>query len=278
MPTQNKATLKNYFNAGDTPTEQEFANFIDSTVLKVNGMLPDVNGEVTVTDITGTAGGVTGNIPIGQVTGLQAEINDKVTASTLKTVNGVSLLNGPGNIVVDSAPTKIIAIPKDDYVFGSSGSSSNAFPGTCDRFVLQSDRTYMFRGKYIIHTSGGASQTIRMTWAVGLPMVVTSMEFTVTTFSSAQNSLATNVSKIQISGIVWKTLNTETTLPTTTIEFEGVFRCTTGGGNFTPKLGFSTFPSETAPNVNTIKAGSYVEIVDIGHNLIDKAGPAGMIG
>lgn len=32
MSTTDRNTLKNYFNSGDTPTEKEFGNIIDSVV------------------------------------------------------------------------------------------------------------------------------------------------------------------------------------------------------------------------------------------------------
>jgi len=274
MPIQDKNTLKSYFNMGDRPTEQNFADLIDSTVSKVNNVLPDAQGNVTITNVS-TASTITGSITKSQVTGLQTDLDAKVNTSTLKTVNGTILTNGPGNVVIDGAPVKVVAIPNADYLIGSN--SSNAFPIECDRFVLASNKTYMLRGKYIIRTTGAASQTAVMSWAVGT-IVVTSLEYVVTSFSSALNAPANTVNKIQISGISGKTINAQTALPTTTVEFEGVLRCTTGGGTFTPKLTFSTFPSGTTPNVNTMKVGSFIEFIEIGNDLILKAGPPGMIG
>lgn len=49
MAQQNKTTLKSYFETGDKPTQQQFADLIDS----LSGTLKDTNGVMSTTDGSG---------------------------------------------------------------------------------------------------------------------------------------------------------------------------------------------------------------------------------
>lgn len=49
MAQQTKTTLKSYFETGDKPTEQQFADLIDS----LSGTLKDTNGVMSTTDDSG---------------------------------------------------------------------------------------------------------------------------------------------------------------------------------------------------------------------------------
>ena len=49
MAQQNKTTLKSYFETGDKPTQQQFADLIDS----LSGTLKDSNGVMSATDASG---------------------------------------------------------------------------------------------------------------------------------------------------------------------------------------------------------------------------------
>lgn len=49
MAQQNKTTLKSYFETGDKPTQQQFADLIDS----LSGTLKDTNGVMSATDALG---------------------------------------------------------------------------------------------------------------------------------------------------------------------------------------------------------------------------------
>ena len=49
MAQQNKTTLKSYFETGDKPTQQQFADLIDS----LSGTLKDTNGVMSTTDTSG---------------------------------------------------------------------------------------------------------------------------------------------------------------------------------------------------------------------------------
>lgn len=49
MAQQTKTTLKSYFETGDKPTQQQFADLIDS----LSGTLKDSNGVMSTTDASG---------------------------------------------------------------------------------------------------------------------------------------------------------------------------------------------------------------------------------
>lgn len=49
MAQQTKTTLKSYFETGDKPTQQQFADLIDS----LSGTLKDSNGVMSATDALG---------------------------------------------------------------------------------------------------------------------------------------------------------------------------------------------------------------------------------
>jgi len=300
MATQNRNTLKNYFNTGDRPTEQEFGDFIDSTVninedkadvstvidvndntsfvtpkstkklidthtvRKVNNVAADANGNVQVTNITGTASSITGSISKTQVTGLQADLDAKLNTNNVKTINSQTII-GTGNIDISAGgAVKLIAVPLNAYTIPAA-TSPNAFPTNCDTFKLQANKTYFFKGKYLI--ANGTSHTISMGWtATGL--VISSMEYVASLFSSNLNAFATALSQTQVSGTALKVLNSSTASPTTTIEFEGVLRCTTQG-NLTPIIAFST---PTTTPLSTMKVGSFIEFTEVGSNSVQTIG------
>ncbi len=353
MPTQDRNTLKNYFNSGDKPTEQQFSDLIDSivniaedktdlnaaidvdndasfvtpksakklidtyTVRKVNNTDPDENGNVQVTDIAGTAGSITGNIALNQVTDLQSGLDAKLNTSDIKTVNGQTLVGsgnvevtditgtagsitgnialnqvtdlqsgldaklntsdiktingqtlvGTGNIEITAgtgAPGRLIAIPSSPYTIPGT-TSPNAFPANCDTFTLQANMTYFFKGKYLI--ANGTSHTISIGWTT-TGLGITSMEYVARLFSSNLNAYATALSQTQVSGIALKVLNSSTASPTTTVEFEGVLRCTTEG-TITPLIAFST-PASTP--LSTMKVGSFIEFTEVGNNNVQNVG------
>jgi len=86
-------------------------------------------------------------------------------------------------------------------------------------------------------------------------------------YSAHANGIATSVSFVQVSGNNSKVLNVASTAVTTTIEFEGVMRCT-NGGVLTPLLTFSAAPG----GINQMKSGSFIEFTEIGTNLIQTVG------
>lgn len=291
-----RENLKGYFNTNDRPTEAQFAELIDSivhldenkastleveagtdngkfvtsqgakaSVLKfapvktINSTTSDANGNVVITNVTGTAGTITGSIAKTQVTGLVTDLNAKqatlVSGTNIKTINGNSIL-GAGNI---SVFPRIIAIPLDPFTLANSNAVQTAFPAGCDEITLVADKTYLFKGKFILST-GSTSHTTAIGWVSSGGLSVTSMEYVVRTFSSAANSVVSTVSNIQISGTNSKVINAADTAVTTTIEFEGVFRCKTTGGILKPQLTFSAAPGGT----NVMKVGSFIEFTEIG--------------
>jgi hypothetical protein len=92
------------------------------------------------------------------------------------------------------------------------------------------------------------------------------MEYVVQIFSSALNGISTS-SSVQVSGVANKVLNPTSSAVTTTIEFEGVLRCTTGGV-LTPQLAFSAAPGGT----NQMKVGSFIEFTEIGSDTVQTVG------
>lgn len=256
MPIQDKTTLKNYFNTGDTPTEQEFANLIDSTVLKVNGMLPDANGEVTVTNITGTATGVTGNIPIAQVSGLQAGLDSKMNLTTFKTVNG-QLITGDGNI--ELTPARHIGMIYDEYNIPVSQTVNNAFPSSLSTYSLLGSKTYFVRGRYII--LNGVAQNIGIGLPATTPANVHSLIYIVTAFAGSINGNTASSNRSQITGGGTQTLLTNVAAQAyATLEFEGIVRCI-GASDILPKV---TLSVNTVGS--TMKLGSFIEFTEVGNS------------
>jgi hypothetical protein len=312
MAKKNRPDLKGYFQTGDRPTQAQFEDFIDSKlnhiddkasqadiengsddekfvtslgaknavikhapVKKVNGISPNALGDVTITDITGSASTITGYITKSQVVGLDADLNAKqsllVSGTSIKTINNNSLL-GNGDIVISAGggAIKIIGIPSNSHPLTSSSAQQTAFPAGCDEFTLTANKTYFFKGKYLLST-GATSHTTSIGWlATGLN--ITSIEYVAKLFSSALNGSVTAMSIVQVSGTTLKAINTTgSTAVTTTIEFEGVLRCTTGG-ILKPILAFSAAPGGTT---NALKVGSFIEFTEIGDNTVVAVGTVG---
>lgn len=307
MATKNRTELKAYFETGKRPTEGEFEDLIDSKlnilndkaseteaenstidnkyltpktvkksvlafapVKKVNTLSPDSNGNITINNVSGTASTITGSISKNQVTGLETDLNGKqnvlTSGTTIKTINGQTIL-GSGDIVISgAAPVKLIAVLSAPFTLSNSNLDQNAFPSACDEFTLSSNKTYFFKGKYLLST-GTTTHTTAMNWIVSSGLAITSMEYVASIFSSALNTISTASSRVQISGIGSKVLNATSTAATTTIEFEGVLRCTTGG-KLTPQLKFSAAPGGT----NQMKIGSFIEFTEIGSDIIQTVG------
>lgn len=304
MATKNRGILKSYFETGKRPIQEEFENLIDSqlnieedkaseadaqndqidnkyltpktvkksietfaTVKKVNNITPDSNGNIVVTNVSGTASSITGTISKNQVTGLENDLNNKqnvlVSGTNVKTINGQSIV-GSGDLSV-SGPVKLIGILSSNFTLSNSNTSQNAFPPSSDAYTLTANKTYFFKGKFLI-TNGSISHTTAMGWVATTGLNITSMEYVVQIFSSALNGISTS-SSVQVSGVANKVLNATSSAVTTTIEFEGVLRCTTGGV-LTPQLAFSAAPGGT----NQMKVGSFIEFTEIGSDTVQTVG------
>ncbi|WP_026725809.1 hypothetical protein [Flavobacterium sasangense] len=304
MATKNRGILKSFFETGKRPIQEEFENLIDSqlnieedkaseadaqndqidnkyltpktvkksietfaTVKKVNNITPDSNGNIVVTNVSGTASSITGTISKNQVTGLENDLNNKqnvlVSGTNVKTINGQSIV-GSGDLSV-SGPVKLIGVLSSNFTLSNSNTSQNAFPPSSDAYTLTANKTYFFKGKFLI-TNGSISHTTAMGWVATTGLNITSMEYVVQIFSSALNGISTS-SSVQVSGVANKVLNATSSAVTTTIEFEGVLRCTTGGV-LTPQLAFSAAPGGT----NQMKVGSFIEFTEIGSDTVQTVG------
>ncbi|MDY0088731.1 MAG: hypothetical protein RBR78_00025 [Flavobacteriaceae bacterium] len=309
MATKNRAELKVYFETGKRPVEEEFSDLIDSKlnilndkasesdaqndqvddkyltpktakksveafapVKKVNNISPDSNGNITVTNITGTASSITGSINKNQVTGLENDLNAKqdvlVSGTNIKTVNGQSIL-GSGDISAGSGSNMLMGVLSSAYSLSDSSTAQNAFPVACDEFTLTANKTYHFRGRFLI-ANGAASHTTALGWVTASGLMITSMEYVTRSFSSALNGVVAAASNTQVSGTAVKVINSASTAVTTTIEFEGILRCT-NGGKLTPQIKFSAAPGGT----NQMKAGSFIWFTEIGSNTVQAVGTVG---
>ena len=303
MAKKVRSELKSYFESGKRPNQSEFEDLIDSKlnqiedkasyseiesglddekfitslgarnsvlihapVKYVNGIFPDNSGNVSITDIEGTASTITGVISKSQVTDLVNDLNGKqaslVNGTTIKTINGNNIL-GSGNIQIIG--NTLIGIISENYSLLNSLDPQAAFPSVCDDFTLAANKTYIFKGKYLLNT-GITTHTTAMGWEVN-SLNITSIEYTGKTCSCDINRIATNLSLINISNISVTVLNSTSIHETTTIEFEGVIRCTTGG-KIKPLIKFSAAPGGT----NVMKIGSFIQFTEIGSNTIVTAG------
>jgi len=304
MATKNRGILKSYFETGKRPIQVEFEDLIDSQlnieedkaseadaqndqidnkyltpktvkksietfapVKKVNNITPDSNGNIVVTNVSGTASSITGTISKNQVTGLENDLNNKqnvlVSGTNVKTINGQSIV-GSGDLSV-SGPVKLIGVLSSNFTLANSNTSQNAFPPSSDAYTLTANKAYFFKGKFLI-TNGSISHTTAMGWVATSGLNITSMEYVVQIFSSVLNGISTS-SSVQVSGVANKVLNASSSAVTTTIEFEGVLRCTTGGV-LTPQLAFSAAPG----GANQMKVGSFIEFTEIGSDTVQTVG------
>lgn len=262
MAIQEKNTLKSYFNTGDRPTEAQFGDLIDSTVLKVNSVLPDNDGNVQIDNISGTAGTITGNISTSQVTGLQAELDAKLDPGELKTVNGTSII-GTGNIAIN-LPVIHLVIPNADYTVQANG---NVFDATIGKFTLAANKTYRFKGRYIVENPGAVSRSISMAWGLSQINVV-KMDYAATVFTGTANT--TGQTTTYVPNTAARNLYAASTAAMAIIDFEGILRCTTAG-TLIPRMTF------TSPGTNIVKMGSYLQFEELGSNTLTNLGSVGPV-
>ncbi|KOS04791.1 hypothetical protein AM493_01075 [Flavobacterium akiainvivens] len=129
MATQNRTTLKTYFNTGDRPTQAQFVDLIDSAVTvnedkattleaqtgsidnkymtpqKVSQAIAQLSPIKTVNSKTPSSGNVA--LAIADIPSLQTTLNGKqatlTSGTTIKTINGATIL-GSGNIALPTLP------------------------------------------------------------------------------------------------------------------------------------------------------------------------------
>lgn len=305
MATKNRTELKVYFETNKRPNQTEFENLIDSNlniledkasnteaqndqvdnkfltpksakqsviafapVKTVNTIAP-TNGNVTIVNVSGTASSITGSITKSQVTGLETDLNSKqavlVSGTNIKTINGQSVL-GNGDLQISGAPPKLIGVLSSNFSLGNIITAQNAFPTACNEFTLSANKTYFFKGLFLI-ANGATSHTTAIGWLASNGLSITSMEYVAKLYSAPANGISTSVSFVQVSGIGSKVLNAANEAVSTTIEFEGVLRCT-NGGVLSPLLTFSAAPGVS----NQMKSGSFIEFTELGTNLIQSVG------
>lgn len=304
MATSREA-LKGYFETNKRPNEAEFEKLIDSAVhldedkasdveaqsgsntskfitphtarlvvetfapvKTVNGIVPNPSGNVTITNVTGTASTITGEITQNQVMDLVGDLNSKqdalVSGSNIKTVNGFSIV-GSGNVGFIS----LIGIPSSSFGLGLTASTPhNAFPTGCDEFTLSSNKTYLLKGKYIFSFTGVTTRITSMGWSAESGLNVQSIEYIANSFFTNGNNTSTATqNSIQISGLgVRKVIQNASAATSLVVEFEGVLRCLSGG-KLIPKIEFTASPDSA-----TMMVGSYIQLTEIGDNSIQTIG------
>lgn len=186
MATQNRTTLKSYFNTDDRPTEAQFADLIDSSVnvtddkattseaqagnvdtkyttpLKVKEAILQLAPVKTVNSKTPSAGNVA--LAIADIPNLQSGLDGKqatlVSGTTIKTINGNSLL-GSGNLAILTP----LELTTDSSSTGTTRSTVVAF-----NFAVAAGKKYLIQllGEYqTAATSTGGSIGFLLTTAVG---------------------------------------------------------------------------------------------------------------
>ncbi len=303
--TTTREALKGYFKTNKRPNEAEFEKLIDSAVhldedkasdveaqdgnnnskfitpqtarlvvetfapvKTINGVTPNSSGDVTITNVSGTASTITGNISQSQVTNLVADLNSKqntlVSGTNIKTVNGLSII-GSGNVGFIS----LIGIPSSSFGLGIAASTPyTAFPAGCDEFTLSSNKTYLLKGKYIISFTGATTRITLMGWSAESGLNVQSIEYTANSFFTNGNNTSTATqNSIQISGLaVRKVIQNASAATSLVVEFEGVLRCSTEG-KLVPKIEFNASPDSA-----TMMVGSYIQLTEIGDNNVQAIG------
>ncbi len=176
MAVQTKVTLKGYFNTGDRPTEQQFADFIDSTVSPSEDLATTAEAQAgtvdtkfmtpkkvkesiisnapvkTVNSKSPTSGNVA--LAIADIPTLQTALNAKqdalVSGTSVKTLNGTTLL-GSGDFTL----TRSVKLASNLSV--STTTRSNA---TGMSFTVAAGKQYLIQllGEYqtALATTGGS--------------------------------------------------------------------------------------------------------------------------
>lgn len=285
MPTQSRTTLKGYFNTGDRPTESQFADLIDSALHKTEDRATPTDiqdgGDNTkfvtpagakaaaiqfapVKKVNGKSPDTAGNVAlvIADIPNLQTQLDAKLNSNGLKTING-QVVTGSGDLLVTP---QMISIPSANFTIGTAANNS-VFTAANDTFNLLANRTYRFRGRYLV-TNAVARNSTSIGFILSGTLAISSIEYTAKSFTGALNTVITSVGLTQINQITpTKVTGAVIAGSVSTIEFEGVLRCTAAGG-LRPVIGFDP-ASGTA---STMRLGSFVEFEDIGNNTMVKIG------
>lgn len=136
MTVYNKTSLKTFFETGDVPAGQQYADFIDSCVNLAETAQQDMAGPLSVTELVAaqvSAGNITisgsfsaANLGATNLDATNANITN-VSAGTINasTVNAVTL-NTTGNISASAASVYASAVRVSDGLYGSTAIVSAA--------------------------------------------------------------------------------------------------------------------------------------------------------
>jgi hypothetical protein len=198
-------------------------------VRKVNNFLP-VSGDITITNITGNSGSITGTITKSQVTGLTNALFTKIMVLPL---NPINLTDGTG------------------------------YQDTFASINLTANKSYHFKGRLIISTGDVNTHVTAIRWTASIPAAITSMEYVTESFAVGTSGSIVNTSiRAQISGLGGKNIITTNSNAMTVIDFEGKMRCN-AASTLAPQIGFS---AATGGVDNHVKVGSYMVFTELGGN------------
>ena len=107
MAIQTKVALKSVFETDDIPTQDNFADLIDSFVGSVNGVQPDTQGNVAITipPATTVVNNLNSTVTTSALSAAQGKvINDKVVAheSKIATFDVLGHVKGGSNVFINA--------------------------------------------------------------------------------------------------------------------------------------------------------------------------------
>ena len=185
MSTQTRTTLKGYFNTGDTPTEANYGDLIDSSLnladtsaqtiaskvflsgevtasqgLRSNSNVV-ANGDVSVTG-TGSFAGLTITNKLAQ-TGPHQLVSNPMTAS-VESSAAISTADHHARYVLVTGDTTVtlpgVAIGASFVIVNNNddGTAITVDPNASDKFLINIAGSAGTDGKYIINTAGTAKK------------------------------------------------------------------------------------------------------------------------
>lgn len=239
------------------------------------GLSLDGSGNLTAAGGGFTGGTLTSNLTLAAGTATAATSPLKFQTGALNTTpeaGAFEYLTGVPYFTPTAGKRGIIATDhistiQSDFTLAAASGVQSAFTATHDVITLEASTTYDFEGVYIINT-GTTTHTTAIAFALGGGATVTSVEYLVTLWSAAANTIATTSSNVHVSGVASKVLNATSTAVYTIIRFQGIWR-QNAAGTVTPQINFSASPTGT----NLMKVGSYIKFSPKGSNTMTFVGP-----